>query len=106
MKVDTPFTQPPVAAPVPRPVQDQAEQASARPVDRPHHAEAADNRQPRTDAPQTPSGSHDAAPSREAAERHAAASGRHHETTSEQQQTGPRNATEPSRVGDLLDVLA
>lgn len=105
MKVDTPFPQPPVAAPVPRPAQDQAEQTSARPVDRPHHDEAADNRQPRNDAPLTPSGSHDAAPSRETSERHAA-SGRHHETSSEQQQTGPRNATEPSRVGDLLDVLA
>jgi hypothetical protein len=105
MKVDTPFPQPPVAAPVPRPAQDQAEQASARPVDRPHHDEAADNRQPRNDAPQTLSVDQDAAPSRETAERHAA-SGRHDETASQQQQTGPRNATEPSQVGDLLDVLA
>ena len=44
MNVDTQFPQAPVAALPARPSQASADQASARPVDRPHHNEPADNK--------------------------------------------------------------
>lgn len=105
MKVDAPFPQPPVAAPPPRPVPNPTEQASARPVDRPHHDEAAENRQPPKDELPPLSREQDATPPRDADDAHAA-SARHDEPPSQAQQTAPHNTTEPSRVGELLDVLA
>lgn len=102
MKVDAPFPQPPVTAPAPRPVSDQA---SARPVDRPHHDEATDNRRPRNYSLQALAGDQDAKPTRDADERQSA-SGHDDVPASREQQPVQRNATEPAQVGNLLDVLA
>jgi hypothetical protein len=104
MKLDASFPQAPVAPPPARPVQNQAEQASARPVDRPHHDEAAANRQDPQHPPRTESRDHHAVPS------HDADVGHHASTRADghpsPQQSQSRNSTEPSRVGELLDVLA
>jgi len=106
MKVDTSFPQAPIAAAFARPVQGQAAQTSTRPVDRPHHDEAADNRQPPSTTPQAEARGQDVASSRGAdASRHHATD-RSDDHSSAQQQAQNRNATEPSRVGELLDVLA
>lgn len=106
MKIDTTFPQAPIAAFSNRPVQNPAEQTSTRPVDRPHHDEAADNRQPPQTAPAEArepavASSHD---SDDAAGRHTAS--RPGDSPSTQQQELSHKATEPSRVGELLDVLA
>lgn len=103
MKVDAPFPQAPVVAPPARPVPQTTEQASARPVDRPHHDEAAENRPRREEIPA--GDSRRLAPSGDSDEGHSA-SASHDDSASVQQQTQTRNPTEPARVGELLDVLA
>ncbi len=65
MNVDTQFPQPPLAALPVRPAQAGAEQASTRPVDRPHHNEPADN-QNKQSASQTEAQKDSRRPSHEA----------------------------------------
>jgi len=102
MKVDAPFPQAPLAAPAPGPAQHAVEQASARPVDRPHHAEASDNNlQHRQHTPLIDTRGEDPSPPSEADTRQ--------RTAHRQDDAAPpatRNATEPAQVGELLDVLA
>ena len=118
MKVDASFLQVPLAAAPHKPEPRPTEQASARPVDRPHHDQPADNRQTRetdsrAEAPQP--GPATLAPRREAElNQH-----EQPETTerTEDRHRGDNNvppqhggfsvhATEPASVGELLDVIA
>ena len=102
MKVDAPFPQAPVAAPPVRPVPQSGEQTSARPVDRPHHDEATENREQQHNVPTGES--HQAARPHDADDRGRRSADR--DDSAAPQQSQPRNATEPSKVGELLDVLA
>lgn len=101
MKVDAPFLQTPVAAPPVRPAH-QSENTSARPVDRPHHDEAADQRQPQQHVPA--GDNRQTAAARDADDGASRSNSR--DAGAEEHQQPPRNATEPSQVGNLLDVLA
>lgn len=105
MKVDTPFPQAPLAAPAPRPVPNAAEQASARPVDRPHHDEASENNlQHRQHTPLIDTRGKDAPPPSDADTRQRSA--HRHDDNASPSPPVTRNATEPAQVGELLDVLA
>jgi hypothetical protein len=122
MKVDTSFLQVPLAAAPHKPELRPTEQASARPVDRPHHDEPSNNQQTRETEPraetsrETPQpGPASLAPRREAeppqqekpepAER---ADHQHRPDNSGPPQRGgfSANPTQPASVGELLDVIA
>jgi len=94
MNVDTQFQHAlPVAAPT-RSVHDQPDQASARPVERPHHDEGADNQTPRQAA-------------RSAVQQEPHHAPRHGQGGSASQPpaaAGPQSG-EAVRVGELLDVI-
>jgi len=105
MKVDAPFPQAPLAAPAPRPATQAVEQASARPVDRPHHAEASENNlQHRQHTPLIDTRGEGAPPRSEADTRQQAA--RSHDDSAPPAPPVTRNPGEPVQVGELLDVLA
>jgi hypothetical protein len=122
MKVDTSFLQVPLAAAPHKPEPRQTEQATSRPVDRPHHDEPPNNQQTRETEPraetsrETPQpgpvslaprreaelGEHD---NREPAER--ADDRRHTDNHASPQRGGfSANPTQPASVGELLDVIA
>jgi hypothetical protein len=122
MKVDTSFLQVPLAAAPHKPEPHPTEQASARPVDRPHHDEPANNQSPREpdsrvekqqETPQSETAIHAL---RREAERGADAKSARTEGTKDRHQadhaTQPQhggfsaNRTQPASVGELLDVIA
>jgi hypothetical protein len=122
MKVDTSFLQVPLAAAPQKPQPRQTEQASARPVDRPHHDEAANNQQTReTDSraephretaqlgPATLTLGAQAKPDQHSKSNSAeGAEHRHRSDNNSQPQRGGFSAspTQPASVGKLLDVIA
>ncbi len=122
MKVDTSFLQVPLAAAPHKPEPRPTEQASARPVDRPHHDERPNNQQARETEPRAETsreapqpGPVSLAPRREAelsqhdnrepAERE---DDRHRAENHAPPQHGAfsANPTQPASVGELLDVIA
>lgn len=101
MKVDPSIPQPAATLPPPaRPEPRTAGQASERPVDRPNQDESAENR-PRSQSDNTA-----AAASTERADSRRAAAERADRPAAEPPPPPPRSAADPSRVGELLDVLA
>lgn len=98
MNVDTQFPQVPLATLPSRAPHTRPDQASARPVDRPHHDEPANNR--------SKQGADQAG-----ARQELAAEERHGEETEASRSTTPSTDTrfsrtsEPAQVGELIDVL-
>jgi hypothetical protein len=105
MKVDTSFPQPP-PVPIPnRSAEQQAEQTSARPVDRPHHDEAANNQQTRQTVPGLEARGEAAESRREVSER-GETEQRQPAAASPQGSSLSSNPTQPAAKGELLDVIA
>jgi hypothetical protein len=122
MNVDTQFPPAPITPLAGRPTQARTDQDSARPVDRPHHAESANNHgqqkadpapnpeEQRRPADQPPAARPESELSAEqkrelrAQEQDSDGAGTQSSTV---RQTGDRlnNTTEPAAVGELLDVL-
>jgi hypothetical protein len=118
MKVDASFLQVPLAAAPHKPEPRPTEQASARPVDRPHHDEPAHNQQAReTDSrAETPQ----PGPATLAPRRQAELDPREQSETTERADHRTRadngapplhggfsaHSTQPASVGELLDVIA
>lgn len=105
MKVDTSFPQPP-PVPIPnRSVEQQGEQTSARPVDRPHHDEAANNQQTRQTVPGLEARGEAAESRREVSER-GETEQRQAAAASPPGSVPGSNPTRPAAIGELLDVIA
>jgi len=102
MNVDTQFPPAPIAALAGRPAQARADQASARPVDRPHHNEPTDN-QSRQGAGQTEAHKEARQPLHEAPGLRRQSQGESHALHTDARLNRP---TEPAPVGELIDVLA
>jgi hypothetical protein len=118
MKLDASYPQPPPVAIPNRPPPRQPEQASARPVDRPHHDEAANNEQTRQPAPSANEAVAPQSEARAARSQRGPGEDETHEA-GEREETGHHahagaahrggfssNPTQPSSVGKLLDVIA
>lgn len=122
MKVDTSFLQVPLAAAPHKPQPHTTEQASARPVDRPHHDEPANNRQAR-DAGSRAETHRETSQSKPATDtfgrdndvdgdekpgRNKHAEHEHRAGNGSPSQHGgfSANPTQPASVGELLDVIA
>jgi len=105
MKVDTSFPQPP-PVPIPnRSVEQQGEQTSAHPVDRPHHDEAANNQQTRQNVPGLEARG-EAAESRREVSEHGKTEQRQAAATSPQGSGPGSDPTRSAAKGELLDVIA
>jgi hypothetical protein len=94
MNIDTQFQHALLIAPPTRSVHDQPDQASARPVERPHHDEAADNH----------TGQHSAQAKLQRDPHHAPRQEQSHQT-SERPAEPQHGLPDSTAVGELLDVM-